>query len=272
MTAATAANATAVTGLETILTAGSNSVKCGLNSNALLTTGNSNVSVGSWTHGNLSSHTHSVAVGFAANTLQNGTSIGASSSAMGNNSTALGFQSTTGSGTNNTSIGNGAGVGYLTTQDDRIYLGNASVTGIYANTQSISALSDQRDKLDIQELPFDCTQYIDSLDPVMYRLNPRARYIEHIDHENGLHSCVMGTNDESKADTIYSLGVLAQQVETIESDLSFPNDMILDNIDNDHLAVKYTALIPILIGALRDSNNVIADLQTRLEIIEDLVE
>lgn len=68
--------------------------------------------------------------------------------------------------TNGTAIGNGA----VLTGSDRIVLGNTSITGIYAQVTSITALSDERRKKDIEPLG-PGLDFISKLRPVSYRFN-----------------------------------------------------------------------------------------------------
>ena len=76
-----------------------------------------------------------------------------------------------GSGTNNIAIGYNAGSSSsplaITTQSNRIVLGNNDVTNIYQKVAS-TVTSDARDKTDIMDLDCDCwgLDYIDRLNPV----------------------------------------------------------------------------------------------------------
>jgi len=47
--------------------------------------------------------------------------------------------------------------------------------------------------------------------------------------------------------------------------------LVYNEMNEDTLALSYSNLIPILVGALKQSNVIITDLTERLELIESLI-
>ncbi|MBV8937218.1 MAG: tail fiber domain-containing protein, partial [Alphaproteobacteria bacterium] len=92
------------------------------------------------------------------------------SNTMGNSNTFIGSDADANAGiyTNGTALGNGA---TLTTSNS-IVLGNRSISRIYANVATITAISDRRRKKDITTLEADLgLDFIEKLEPVSYRFN-----------------------------------------------------------------------------------------------------
>ena len=124
--------------------------------------------------------TNTVALGYG--TLSSTTFNGSGNTAIGSNA---GTQVTT--GTNNTMIGNQTTgpttggnntlLGYLAvessdTVSNEITLGNSSISSLRCQVQTISSLSDKRDKKDIEELPLGI-DFINTLKPVKFTWNMR---------------------------------------------------------------------------------------------------
>ena len=270
----------------------SNNIIIGNNSGAKLTTGTLNCIYGLNTATELSTGSKNTHIGsdnaFSATSAAQtyATSIGYQTSAINDSSTCVGSQShasTSGTsigrlagnggwsqGVNNTCIGNESGVGYLSNQQNRIWLGNSSVSHLYCNVQSISALSDQRDKVDVNpiENTIDCTAYINTLEPKTYRMNPRQRYKELKEGADNIPYTETFVNDGSRADTEIKVGLIAQHVRAIEDSQAIPNPIVYDNMSDEHLSVAYTTLVPILIQALKESNMRIDELEERIEALE----
>jgi hypothetical protein len=94
---------------------------------------------------------------------------------IGTNNTAIGYNAgnATTTGTNNTFVGNGAvDTTGGATASNTIVLGNSSVTTLRCQTATISALSDERDKTDIQDLPIGL-DFINDLRSVRFTWNQR---------------------------------------------------------------------------------------------------
>jgi trimeric autotransporter adhesin len=96
----------------------------------------------------------------------NNTAIGSLADAVGSDNTAIGANTSAGV-TNGTALGFGAQA-----RSNTIALGNASITAIYAQVSTITAVSDRRRKKDITALDSDLgLDFIEKLKPVSYRFN-----------------------------------------------------------------------------------------------------
>jgi len=255
------------------LTSCTGNVICGIDSGKEITTGSNNTIVGySSTNSasNTPTATNVTSVGYASSTLlNNGTAIGTLAHA-GSGSVSLGYRAGNGcwsqSG-NNICIGNGAGDGLITSANDKIYLGNADIDTFYCNVTSITSLSDKRDKIDISDIDahFDPMDYINNLKPKLYKLNPRSRYKN---NETG----EFNVNDGSKANVKYSIGMIAQEVKEYEDELCLDNPLIYNEMNENTLALSYSNLIPILVGALNQANDMIGDLGVKIENLENRID
>lgn len=151
-----------------------------------------------------------------------------------------------GSGYNNTFIGTNAGqnvtsgdtnicIGVFAaassaTVSGEITLGDTSITTLRCNTQTISSLSDGRDKTEVEDLPLGL-EFINSLRPVKFKWE---------------------TRDGNVKDGTYDAGFIAQDLQSAqtESNAGYLN-MIMDE-NPDRLEARYGQLIPVLVQAIKD--------------------
>ena len=127
-------------------TTGSNNVAVGNYSQFLETTGQKNVSVGYESNRNLTDGEKNTSIGHLS-----------------------GYTTTTGD--NNANLGNEAQASSATASN-QVTLGNSSISSIRSQVQSISALSDRRDKKNIKDLEIGLN-FIDDLKPVTFDWNRR---------------------------------------------------------------------------------------------------
>ena len=150
------------------------------------------------------------------------------------------------SASNNTAVGsyamdNGSGgsnntcVGYQadpssTIVSNEITLGNSSVATLRCQVQTISSLSDGRDKTEVEDLPLGL-DFIDSLRPVKFKWETRE----------GL-----------EKDGTYDAGFIAQDLQSAQtnSDAEYLNMVLTSN--PDRLEAAYGRLIPVLVQAVKD--------------------
>ncbi len=178
---------------------------------------------------------------------------GVSNSAVGNASL---YSNTTGS--NNTCIGvsslytnttgsNNTGIGYNTqgssaTVSNQVTLGNSSVTTLRCNDQTISSLSDGRDKTDIIDIPYG-VDFISTLQPRQFKWESR---------------------DGNGKDGQTHLGFIAQELLEASEATEGGND-VLDLVMDDNpekLEAKFGNLVPVLVKAIQE-------LTARLESLEN---
>jgi hypothetical protein len=181
---------------------------------------------------------NSISIGYEAGYSGTGSSnvlIGAQAgyNVTGGNNTVIGHQAqgsgTATTGVNNTILGRGASSS-STSVSNEVTLGNGSISGLRCNVQTISSLSDGRDKTEVEDLPLGL-DFIDTLRPVKFKWE---------------------TRDGNGKDGTYDAGFIAQDLQTAQSasDAAYLN-MVMDE-NPDRLEARYGQLIPALVQAIKD--------------------
>ena len=161
--------------------------------------------------------------------------------------TAVGVQAgdiiTTGS--NNTCIGASADASSATVSNE-ITLGDNNVSTLRCNVQTISSLSDARDKTDIVDIPTGL-DFLNDLRPVKFKWQ---------------------TRDGNGKDGSISAGFLAQDLQKIQKDSSaeFLN-LVMDN-NPDRLEAREGQLIPVLVKAIQELSTKNDALEARIKTLE----
>ena len=167
-------------------------------------------------------------------------------------------------GTNNTCIGSGAASGVnLTTGSNNlilgheaksstatisneITLGDTNISTLRCNVQTISSLSDARDKTDIVDIPTGL-DFLNDLRPVKFKWQ---------------------TRDGNGKDGSISAGFLAQDLQKTQKDSSaeFLN-LVMDN-NPDRLEAREGQLIPVLVKAIQELSAKNDALEARIKTLE----
>ena len=201
---------------------GSNNIGIGPNS-GYNTNGSSNVFIGQNTGFYAYNSRENVVVGTQSFNGTNGNMIG---------STVLGFQACTASnqsGTNNTIIGRSAQPS-TTSVSNEITLGDGSISTLRCQVTSITALSDARDKKDVEDANIGL-DFINDLRPVKF---------------------VWDTRDGAKKD-IKEVGFIAQELDEVQQKHGVEDHLQLVLKNNpDKLEASQGKLIPILVQAIKD--------------------
>lgn len=224
--------------------------------NVALSAGNTGNTAIGYAAANQSLGSFNIAVGCRAmfNTTTSGAcnniAIGSSSlnNVAGICNSALGDLAGSGlfAGNNNTFLGAGAQPP-TATSCNTITLGNSSITCIRAQVTTISALSDQRDKTNIQDLPLGL-EFIMDLRPVKFTWNMR---------DGGK----VGIDDT---------GFIAQEVLSVEDKYDVGNYLDMVGRENpDKLEVKPGKLIPILVKAVQELGEEVLKLRAEINILKD---
>ena len=175
-----------------------------------------------------------------------------SSNTNGNNNTIIGYNSGTilTTGSNNIIIGFNAQPS-VNSVNYEITLGDNSITALRCNTQTITSLSDIRDKTDIQELE-PCLHIIEKLNPVTFKWDKREWY------DNGI-------PDKSKKDDKVNIGFIAQDLKKIqdENNINYFN-LIYENNPSKIEATPGNLLIP-LIKAVQELSEKVKILENKLK-------
>ena len=158
-------------------------------------------------------------------------------------------------GNNNTAIGNGAQFTSAATSNE-IVLGNSSVTALKCQVQTITALSDERDKSDIVDLNHGL-DLVMSLKPRKFvwdlrdetvieteeKITPgedgEKDIIEIIETSKTVKSSTSGTKD---------VGFIAQELQGLDNDFL----RLVNSSDPEKLQASYGRLIPVLVKAIQD--------------------
>lgn len=173
-----------------------------------------------------------IAIGFRS--LKNSTGV---------ENTAIGFLagSTKTSGYNNTFIGYNAQPASAT-DNNQITLGNANITHLRCQVTSITALSDSRDKTNIQDSIYGL-DFVNKLRPVTFEWNMR---------DGGK----VGQKD---------LGFLAQELVELEDSLQAHDILNLTLRSNpEKLEASYGRLVPVLVKAIQDLSAQVEDLKNQI--------
>lgn len=177
----------------------------------------------------------------------------------GDYNTFLGYQSgpannAASGGDNNTCIGNGAQISG-TAVSNEIVLGNASVTVLRCQQNSISALSDERDKKDIEDSDYGL-DLVNSLKPRKFVWDPREIdyvdvKIEETEDEEG-NRVINETREKTKikpaTDGMKDIGFIAQELQAVDDDFL----RLVYDANPDKLEASYGRLVPVLVKAVQE--------------------
>ena len=223
-------------------------------------TGTNNVAVGAYALRSNLNGNKNIAIGYYAlnvSTASNNTAVGDLAS----------FSITT--GVQNTSLGSNAGrggttgsnntcIGYYATPpagntSNSFTLGNNSVTNLRCNDQTITALSDVRDKTNIENIPVGL-DYIKAMRPVMFDWNRRPKINE--DGDEIINEVYIGRKD---------FGFIAQELDTLQETFGYSDHTRLVHKDNpDAWEADPMKTYPILIKAVQELAAQVAELQSRV--------
>jgi hypothetical protein len=230
------------------LTTGSYNVVLGRLAGRQLTASSHNVFIGTQAGDSTSgsSSSNNIAIGWNAleATRTTGSSVAIGASALrnetGGTNTALGTgagDSIT-SGTNNTCIGYYADASSATATNE-ITLGDSNVSTLRCNTQTISSLSDGRDKTNVQVLP-EGLDFISRLNPVKFEWQ---------------------TRDGNGRDGTYEAGFIAQELQSAQQDADADYLGLVMDSNPDRLEASYGKLVPILVKAIQELKSEVEQLK-----------
>lgn len=226
--------------------------------------GNSNIGLGSYTL-RTNSGNHNIAIGYKAgentSNIDNNIFVGYESGkrSLSSSSVYIGLNAGVDArGSNNVAIGAGAYstewftgennicIGYNSTPSGQsvsntITLGNSSITQLRCAVTSITAISDSRDKKNIEPLS-PGLELVNKLKPVQFDWNMR---------------------DGSKVD-VPDIGFIAQDLMLLEDESGITDYLKLTYRENpDKLEASYGRLIPILVKAIQDLSKEVESLKNK---------
>jgi len=236
------------------LNTGYQNIAIGSRSLTFNTTGYENTAIGYYSLSNNNTGYENTAIGYQA--LQNtnaeaNTAIGATagySITTGNYNTAIGgaagYNITTGS--NNTCIGAESQPSSGTVSNEITLGDNNPLTVLRCVATSITAISDARDKKDIEPLTNGIT-FIDQLKPVKFIWNMR---------------------DGGKVD-IPAMGFIAQDLKQVQKDTGITVPNLVYESNPDRLEASYGTLLPILVKAVQELSAEVKALKTELNELKN---
>jgi hypothetical protein len=186
----------------------------------------------------------SIVLGFAAMGANSdrAISIGRGSIVNGGQfSIAIGDGATTSTHTNGISLGAGAAC----IASNQVTLGNVNITALRCQVTSITAISDMRDKKEIETLE-PSLEFIEKLKPVRFKWNMR---------------------DGGKVD-VPEIGFLAQDLQEVQQDtgVSVPN--LVYDVNPERLEASYGTLLPLMVKSIQELSQEIKQLKERIHILE----
>ncbi|NDB81580.1 MAG: tail fiber domain-containing protein [Alphaproteobacteria bacterium] len=173
----------------------------------------------------------------------------ANSLTTGANNTIIGYNSgaTLQSGSNNIIIGSNA-TSSTASISNEITLGNNSISVLRCQANSITTLSDLRDKKNIEEIPVGLN-FINEITPVKFDWN---------------------TRDGSKVN-IADFGFIAQDLQNAETTVNIKVPHLIHDNNPDKLEASYGALIPIMVKAIKELSEITANQQEEINTLKQLL-
>lgn len=243
-------------------TTGLHNTSVGAYSLVLNTTGSYNTAVGYYALYNSTSGSNTAVGYYALTSTTTGfrvTAVGYKSledNTTGDDNTSLGYNTLLNStiGNENTAIGSLTGENVTTgsnltligfnaeptsgSASNQITLGNSSVTSLRCNVQSISSLSDRRDKTNINDLTLGL-DFITKLKPRQFNWDRREWY------DNGI-------SDGSKMQEAPTAGFIAQELNDVQTseNAEWLNLVLKDNPDK--WEATYGNLLPVMVKAIQE--------------------
>jgi len=151
---------------------------------------------------------------------------------------------------NSSGITNAASLGYQaqSTGSNQVTLGNSSIGTLRCQATSITAVSDERDKTEIEDLAYGLA-FINALQPRQFVWDNRAEIDE---NGNEYFSANKGKKD---------FGFVAQEVKELDNDTL---RLVYDE-DPDRLELSYGKLVPILVKAIQELKEEVEILKSKNE-------
>ena len=141
-------------------------------------------------------------------------------------------------GSNNVIIGNDA-AGSTSSVSNEITLGHTSIATLRCNVQTISSLSDGRDKTEVTELP-EGLEFINSLNPVKFKWQ---------------------TRDGNSKDGTYEAGFIAQDLQSAQSTSNADYLGLVMDENPERLEASYGKLVPMLVKAIQELKSEVEQLK-----------
>ena len=246
-------------------TTGGSNAAVGYNALLVDTTGASNTAIGHDSGKTITTGSHNTAIGRQALGKDSAEVTGSTNTALGS-----GTGNDVTSGGNNTFLGYNSGdanspSGSVTTGSNQFCLGDNDVSDLFCADTSISS-SDERDKADITDFTHGLS-FVKQLRPVTYKWDKRSWYAG----ENPTSADILAAvPDGSRKKSRVNLGLLAQEVQTLEQEIGYGNskeDRLVTSLTDDevNMGLKYERIVPILVNAIKELSDEIDSLKAQLQ-------
>lgn len=211
-------------------------------------TSSNNVGVGTYTLGSATSASYNTAIGvyagYAVTTGSSNVFIGkhagyvSQPTTTGSANTFVGYQA----GGNSSSMQNSTSLGSLAlcTANDQVTLGGSSISALRCQVTTITALSDERDKTNIKDIPAGLN-FLEAVRPVEYDWNMR---------------------DGGKVG-VHDFGFIAQELQKAQKDTGIIVPNLVYDVDEDRLEAGYGALLPIMVKAIQELSEKVKQLEAK---------
>ena len=211
-------------------------------------------------------------------TANNNTAVGYNAlyACTATQNSALGLQAGDGitTGTNSTCLGQESDNSAVDAGNE-FTMGNSSISNLRCNDTSISSLSDERDKTQIEDLPEEAgLGFINNLKPRTFYWDRREWYDEEVANEDGSISIVKHDPDGSKVKPYYRrwrsnsgqrMGFISQEVQTAIDGLKYMEDSQIVNGTTEKLEFAPAHFITPLIKAVQQLSAEVESLKAQLE-------
>jgi len=229
-------------------TSGNNNTVLGAASYIANQTGSNNVAIGFYSMQQSNAGDNNTACGpntLYYNTGNNNTVVGKNAGFYnqgGNNNTFIGYFAgcDMNSGQYNYTNSIALGANSQITASNQIVLGDSNITSLYCKASNITALSDARDKTNIQLLDT-VGSFIDQLKPVHFEWNMRKG----------------GEAKKGKPE----IGFLAQDLLEAQDTAGLHVPNLVNATNPDELLASYATLIPVLVKAIQELRQEVAELK-----------
>jgi hypothetical protein len=263
LTASTVANTSLGFRAGGSLTSGANNFLAGSLALATATTATRNVAIGSSAGNGVAAgivHADSVAVGFFAG-------IGTTSTGQNTVVGANGGATTITTGTNLTVLGYNASPSAATATNE-VTLGNSSVTTLRCAVNTITLISDQRDKVDIQDLSLGM-DFLASIHPVQFKWDRREWYSTPIlDDEGNVIGQTPGVSDGTKKQDKFEAGFIAQELDAAQTAANAEWMSLALKNNPDRWEATPLRLFPVVVKACQELHAKNQQLEARLAALE----
>ena len=146
--------------------------------------------------------------------------------------------------------------GNITTDDNRIVLGNNNITHLNCKVSTITTPSDARDKADVTNFTGGLS-WINAMRPVTYKWDERVDYVDKEGWDGSAEALLAVTPDGTHKKDPLQIGLLAQEVLEVEKANGYGSNndtsLLVDVLaDTSAYSLQYGHLVPILISAIKE--------------------